>query len=479
MFFHENDKFLVNEAKLKILLIDPPFHRIMGFYRYFFPFGLASLSSYLKKKGHEVVIYDADHGKTPIPRTSTELLEIFPKYLEGIKNPNHEIWQEVEETIATIKPDLIGVSFLSTKLGSVIQTVNIAKKIYPKIPVVLGGAHPSFFYEVSLNQTRADFIILGEGEETFAELISCLEKKENNFHQIAGLAFKGNQGNITCTAPRALLKNIDQLPFPDRDSLLKQHTYRPDDLGMMMTSRGCPFNCTFCASIWGRNVRYRSVENIIKEIEWLHNNYNVQKIYFKDDTFTLDKSRIYEFCISLQQRNIKIKWECLTRIELIDEELIQKMREAGMDYLKIGIETGSERLLKKTNKNITIAQIRKGAEILRATKQDWSAFFMIGYPDETEEEIFMTWNLIEEIKPTYVSMSILVPYPGSQYYYELEELGWISQNSNWNLYDPFSLETHFTLKIPRKRWQELARKTMEFVDDYNQRRQKEKKNNEK
>lgn len=452
---------------MKILLIEPPFHRFMGFYRYFFPFSLSSLSSYLNKAQHQILIYDADHGNEPVFMTSSDLLDVFPKYLEGIKNLSHPVWKEAENIIRSFKPDVIGITFMSTKIGSVKNIVEISKRIFPHIPVILGGAHPSVLYKSALQQTKADFVVIGEGENTFAELVNEFHNGGSNFDKIEGLVFQTSNGKIIRTPPRSLIADLDSLPFPDRESLYKLETYRPDDLSMIMTSRGCPYNCTFCSSIWERRVRSRSISNIIQEIEYLIDRFNAKNIYFKDDTFTINKKRVQEFCEAIKQKNIHVNWECLTRIELIDEELILKMQEAGMGYLKIGIETGSPRLLKATNKNITIDQIKKGAEILNKIGQKWSAFFMIGYPDETEEEIYMTWKLIEEINPTYISMSIMVPYPGCEYYYQLEKIGAINKNSNWNLYDPFSLQTHFTQKIEPEKFKKLAIQTMKFVDEYN------------
>jgi len=452
---------------MKILLIEPPFHRLMGFYRYFYPFGLSSLAAFLKEKGHQILIYDADHGEKPAFMTSSELLSVFPKYLEGIKNLNHPIWKEIETIIKNHKPDLVGITFMSTKKGSVENIINISKNIFPQTPVVLGGAHPSILYKSSFEQTQADFVIIGEGEQTFSELIDYLQDGKNNFEEIKGLVFKTPEGEIQKTAPRPLIKDLDVLPFPDRESLYRLESYRPDDLSMIMTSRGCPYNCTFCSSLWEQRVRNRTIPNILEEIKYLIHKFGTKNIYFKDDTFTINRKRIFAFCDALEQENIKINWECLTRIELLDEELILRMRKAGMNYLKIGMETGSPRLLKVSNKKLTLDQIKKGAKLLNRLNQKWSAFFMIGFPDETKEEIFMTWKLIEEIKPTYVSMSILVPYPGCQDYYDLERIGAIHENSDWNLYDPFSLETHFTQNIKKKEFQELTVKTMKLVDDHN------------
>lgn len=452
---------------MKILLIEPPFARFMGFYRYFFPFSLASLSAYLKPEGYEILIYDADHAEKPINMSSTDLLQVYHKYLEGIKDLQHPIWAEVESIIKDFKPDLIGITYMSTKMGSVNNITQIAKQLYPNVPIVIGGAHPSILYASTLKQTQADFVVLGEGEASFAELIQYIQEGNINYENIRGIAFRGEDGQIVKTPPRPLINDLDSLPFPDRDSLYRLDKYRPDDLGMIMTSRGCPFNCTFCSSLWERRTRFRSISNIVEEIEYLIEKYNVQNIYFKDDTFTANRKRILSFCDTLMQKKIKINWECLTRIELIDEELILRMREAGMFNLKIGIETGSERLLSATNKNLSLQEIRRGAAILNRLGEKWSAFFMLGYPDETEAEMQQSWDLIEEIKPTYVSMSILVPYPGCDIYYDLEKAGVLNENTDWNLYDPFSLYANSSLVFDKEKFQEMARATMKFVDEYN------------
>lgn len=443
--------------------------RFMGFYRFFFPYALGALSAYLKKDGHDVLIYDVDHGQTPVPMTSTDLLNVFHKYLEGIKELSHPIWKEVEAVIRDFQPDLIGITFLSTKMGAVQNLVRVAKNMFPAVPVVLGGAHPSVLYESSLKKTGADYVVIGEGEEAFSELVHFLESGRENPENIQGLAFQSENGDIVRTPGRPLIKNLDAMPFPDRESLYRKETYRPDDFSMIMTSRGCPFNCAFCSSIWERRVRYRSVPSIVDEIEYLMSRFKTRNIYFKDDTFTLSRKRVLNFCDRLEARGLDINWECLTRIELVDEEIIQRMRRAGMTNLKIGIETGSQRLLYATNKNITLDQIRRGAGILNRLNQKWSAFFMLGYPDETEEEIKMSLDLIKEIRPTYVSMSILAPYPGCQYYYELERLGVLGEDTNWNLYDPFSLYANVNLKMSREHFQNVARETMRFVDCYNKR----------
>ncbi|MDW7761291.1 MAG: radical SAM protein [Acidobacteriota bacterium] len=452
---------------MKILLIDPPFHRFMGFYRYFFPYGLSSIAAALDKSRHEILIYDVDHGEKPVAMTSSDLLRVFPRYIEGIRDTGHLIWREVEQVMASFRPDLVGITFMSTKMGAVAGIVDISKRLFPQVPVILGGDHPTVLYEATLRKLKADAAVIGEGERTFAEIVRRIESGRTDFEGIPGLAVRKPDGEIALSPPRPLIEDIDTLAFPDRESLHKLDTYRPDDLSMIMTSRGCPFHCAFCSSIWERRVRNRSIPHIMREITYLVERFGTRNLYFKDDTFTVDRRRVREFCRAIKDSRLDVRWECLTRIELVDPEILEEMREAGMIYLKIGIETGSPRILKDTGKNLTLEQIRRGARILREAGQKWSAFFMIGYPDETEEDIRMSRDLIGEIRPTYVSMSTLVPYPGCRYYYDLEKDGLIGEDSDWNLYDPFSLETHFTRRIGRERFRELVIDTMAFIDDYN------------
>jgi radical SAM superfamily enzyme YgiQ (UPF0313 family) len=452
---------------MKILLIEPPFARFMGFYRYFFPFSLSSLSAYIKPQGHQTLIYDADHAGHPVDMTSQELLDAFPLYLEGYRNPEHPVWREAEEVMREFRPDLIGLTYLSTKKGAVEVLTRTAKRLFPDVPVVLGGSHASFLPESSLEQTGADFVVIGEGEETLSELIRFIETGDTCYSNILGLAYRHPSGSIAKTAPRPLISDLDSLPIPDRESLHRLDSYRSDDMGMIMTSRGCPFSCTFCSSLWGQRVRHRSISNILSEIRYLHERFGTRNIYFKDDTFTADRNWVLAFCEALKKTNLPISWECLTRIELVSEDLVLRMRESGMFNLKIGIETGSERLLRATNKKISLDQIKRGAAVLNQMGQKWSAFFMLGYPDETEEEIRMSWQLIEEIRPTYVSMSILAPYPGCSTYYELLDRGELGEDTDWNLYDPFSLNANASRVIAPERFQELAKQTMALVDAYN------------
>ncbi|MFH0987864.1 MAG: radical SAM protein, partial [Parcubacteria group bacterium] len=198
-------------------------------------------------------------------------------------------------------------------------------------------------------------------------------------------------------------------------------TYTSEDMGLLFASRACPFNCTFCSSagIWGRKTRYRSVANIISEIKAVQKDYGTIQFSFKDDTFTLDKRRVLEFCRALREEDINIKWDCNARINLIDAELLKTMKQNGCNGLKVGIESGSDRILQLMQKGITTTQIRDKGKVLNQSGIHWTGYFMMGLPTETAEDMRTTARLMREIKPDFASLSVYEPFPGT----ELFELG--------------------------------------------------------
>jgi len=196
--------------------------------------------------------------------------------------------------------------------------------------------------------------------------------------------------------------------------------YGSEDMGLMMTSRGCPYNCSYCAtSVWGKKVRYRSIENVVREIRMVKDRGGCRQFTFKDDCFTLNKNRVIDLCGTLLKERIAINWECNTRINLIDEEILTKMKKAGCNSIKVGIESGSERVLRFINKKITLDQCKNAAKLLHKIGIHWTGYFMIGLPSETKEEMCQTLQFMKELRPDYASISVYEPFPGT----ELFEIG--------------------------------------------------------
>lgn len=453
---------------MKILLIDPPYERFIGFKSEWFPMGISYIASYLMARGHDVGIYHAEHGPDTEYKSVVKYSESFNKYKSAIESDDHPIWAEVKREISSFYPEVVGVSVLTPKVPSAFKIAEICKNIDPKMVVVFGNHHPTIRSDEILLNENVDFVVRGEGEETFSSLLDNLGSSSPDYHTIAGLSFRDN-GKIINNNDRARIDNLDVLPFPARDKLLNLETYTPTQLSMVMTSRGCPYSCAFCAShnMWSKKVRFRSIENIINEINELKKVYSVKNITFMDDSFTINRKRVKELCAALIEDNIGITWSCLTRVNIISDEIIALMKKAGCTKVDVGIESGNQRVLDLINKGITVEQVRKAAEILRRNKMYWSGFFMFGFPTETENEIFDTINFLKELKPNWANISIFTPYPGTELYKLSLEKDLISEPPDYTLYSHQNSKLRFTDKISRERFYSLARHVLSEVHKYN------------
>jgi len=403
---------------MRVVLVDPPFYRFIGYYNRYFPLGLTYLAAVLRNEGHEVLIYDADCNVNPSRMDFARLEDSYPFYLRSLKDANHPIWQEVRETILKFHPDMVGITIWTTFAGSAFRTASLCKEIDEDMPVAMGGPHASIKCdEVMRICPDVDFLVRGEGEVTLLELVKAIDKRWGKrgarFSDIKGISYRQN-GGIVHNLDREFIQDMDTIPMPARDLLLNKDSYNPEDMGLMMSSRGCPYNCAFCAtSIWRRKTRYRSIDNVIKEINMISNSYGTKQFAFKDDTFTVNRKRVLELANRLMKESIKITWDCNTRVDLIDEELLRKMKEAGCNGIKVGIETGSERVLASINKKTTLSQAIEAANLFRKVGIHWTGYFMMGLPSETKEDVYKTLSFIKELKPDYASFSVYEPFPGT------------------------------------------------------------------
>jgi len=292
-------------------------------------------------------------------------------YIRSELNVNVEIIDanqerlSVEETLKRILKknyDVVGISFMTPQADYAYELSKKIKQANEKIYIVHGGVHPTLCPTDSLNN-YADFCVIGEGEITFKELLETIMKEEERAN-VDGLAYKVND-EIKFTKPRQFVQNLDEIPSPAFD-LLPIKKYKEDihvrkGLAIpIMASRGCPFNCTFCASpaLWRRKVRYRSAHNILDEIEKYIKEYNIRKFHFYDDNFLLSEKRMIEFCETVEKRGLDFEWICLGRADTINRypEVLTKMKQAGCAGLEIGVETLDENVLSSTNKKITASE---------------------------------------------------------------------------------------------------------------------------
>jgi len=300
----------------------------------------------------------------------------------------------------------------------ILKIAEAVKKNRSDIITVIGGIHATVSPEKVLLNKAIDFIVIGEGEVTFDQLLKKLSQPEE-FKNIKGLGFKENN-QIIVNPRRELIKDINQLPIPAYD-LLKTEDYRSPYMSKtpfisMIRSRGCPFQCIFCGvqNMFGRSYRVQDPKKTIQEIDYLVDKFKVKEIGFKDSEFTLNQENINQLCDLLIERNYDIIWSCNARVDCGSYQLYKKMKKAGCQIISFGAESGDEHILKILKKGITIEQIKNGVKQAKAAKIKTSVNFMIGSPEETKETIEKTINLAKEINPDYVHFSFATPFPGTE-----------------------------------------------------------------
>ena len=416
------------QPEKRILLIAPPFYRLMGSHYNGLHLGIGYIASVLKQHGHEVKVYNADYSNTDEYSDQRQLFESYNLYKATLNDLSHPIWQEVRGKISDFAPDFIGITMLTANYKAAKNIAEIAKAVNNKIKVIVGGAHPTLDPEGTLAVEVFDYVIRGEGEFTFLELVSGQEEE-----QIKGLSFK-RDGKPVHNENRPFIQDLDCLPFPSRDSFLNDTEYL--DFGHVITGRGCPFSCSYCASpqLWQRTVRFRSVSNVIDELEHLKKNYNSSLVHFADDTFTLNKQRAKEICREIIKRQLGITWVSETRADCLDEELVALMKEAGCVRIKIGAESGSDRILRKVCKGTTIEEIRRAVRLIRDQGLPLTVHLMAGFPGETNEDLRQTIDFAKELKADYYSLSVLAPYYGTEIWDELEKSGRKPDMEHWEYF---------------------------------------------
>src|SRR3989339_53363 len=406
------------KEKKRILLISPPFYRLMGSHFNGLNLGLSYIAAVLQQQGHEVRIYNADYLDTDSYLNQREIFQHYGAYKEALNDLNHPIWEEVSDAIKAFSLDVVGISVYTAAIKSSKNIARMIKAVNEKILVIVGGPHPTLDAEGTLQCQDFDLAIRGEGEENFLELLSGKETQS-----ILGLSYrKGTK--IIHNPDRPFIENLDSIPLPSRDLFWNNgQGLKKLDLGYILTGRGCPFCCTFCASpaIWKRKTRFRSVESVLREIEMVLKDNPTTIIYFVDDTFTLKKDRAKEICRQIIERGYNFKWKCDTRADCLDEELVKLMKWAGCICAKIGVESGSERIIKQIKKNATKEVMMRAARLIKAAGISLTVYLMAGFPGETDADLRETIEFAKELQADYYSLSVLAPYYGTEIYEEVKD----------------------------------------------------------
>ena len=392
----------------EILLIVPPDRS----YDRRLPLGIMQISSYLTSKGFENDVCD----------------------YKGITQ--EEGMKKIKKFILDNKPKFVGMSCFITELPIMKELCEFIKKQDKNTVVIIGGPYPTerpdHFVE---KEVMFDYLVLGEAEESFYELIKEIKEGKDG-KNLSGISYV-HEGKLIKNPERPEIQNLDDIPFPAYEKVDMKYYTQPNSWTirgvylsslLVFTARGCPYVCKFC-TVRDRRPRMMSPAKIVDHLEILAKKYNVDGIQFGDDTFTLYKWRVYEIFKLLKERNIKLIFGIQTRADLLDEELVKFLKENGVIQVNMGIESGSDRMLKVVDKRVDVARIRQTAEICRRLGMRMSAFMMINIPGETKQDVEESLSLVKDAKFNVTQWSIYNPYPGTDLGGELdlEDLNVISK----------------------------------------------------
>lgn len=335
-------------------------------------------------------------------------------------------YDEIGEEIIKRNPDIISISALTPTIGSALDSADKIKSVKPDAIVVLGGYHPSFEYQSVLEEESVDVVVRGEGEYTMLDLVQTIEDG-GDLKEVEGLAFKDKDtGDLIVTPDRPIIHDLDELPFP-AFHLFPMEKYKilniTTNVATIITTRGCPMQCSFCSSaaLHGRYLRRRSYKNVVDEIEMRLKEENIDTIAFMDDTFTLDVKFVRNFCEEIKRRNLKFWWGCTTRVDTLNEELLEMMKDAGCITLFMGVESADQQMLDKMNKNITVSKTINAFKLSRKVGIRTIASCVIGMPEDTKESMRKTIEFVKSLNPSYALYSLATPYPGTRFYKETFE----------------------------------------------------------
>ncbi len=390
-----------------------------------YPLGLGYLYTYLESRGVAVGILDLQ----------TEAFSIT----------------DVSRLVAKEKPVLVGISFLTHNRFNAFQLAQKIKLVTPEVHIVFGGCHATNAPIDTIANTAADSIVCGEGEVTLYELYTELAEGTGNLRRVQGIVYRDGK-DIIINPERPLIKNLDSLGFPHRKSfrmeayslkmpeaILKRQRYKSDNCAYIITSRGCPFKCSFCSTslIWKNKVRFHSAKHIVDEIEiLLKMGYN--GIFIYDDFFTFDRRHVLSFCNEMKLRGLKIPLFCWGRVDSVTYDTFEKLKEVGLVGISIGIESGSQKILDYFQKNQTPEIVLKAVKVLKDLDIVGKGSFIGGSPPETLLDTYRTIRIIEriyKIQPEFIAGSGytigLQIHPGTKICDELFKSNYFPKDFSW------------------------------------------------
>lgn len=362
------------------------------------PLGILYISSYLKSKGYDVEVLDSTFRRK----------KDYTDYLD-----------QTDSTVVGLYCNLM------TKLN-ILDMIREAKK-RRKI-IILGGPEPASYTEEFLN-AGADIVVIGEGEQTMHELMEEIPKNDvHTLQHVPGIAFRNEKGEVIQTPPRSMVGDLDSIPFPDRNAIdidryiqtwQRHHGYGSVSL---ITARGCPYTCTWCShGVYGFTHRRRTPVNVVDEIEMIRDTYNPDMLWIADDVFTINFRWFYDYYAEMQGRGIRIPFECISRADRVNEDILSKMADLGCFRIWFGSESGSQRILDAMSRKVSTEEIRTMTSVAQRYGIEIGLFVMLGYDGETTRDIEATIEHLKETKPDTFLTTVAYPIKGTAYYNKVEE----------------------------------------------------------
>ena len=420
---------------MKVLLIDPPdtfsvYGRIGKRMPPFAPsLGLAYIAATLERNSISIKLLDARGNNSTIEN----ILEEVKKY----------------------DPHIVGITCMTPSFAISVEIAKTIKSNYNDTCIIMGGPHVTpTAKDILEKQPFVDIAVIGEGENTMLDIA-----KGMNLAEISGIAYRSN-GDVVINNKRPLTRNLDTIPFPARHLYNLNSYHQPihesygTPLTTVMTSRGCPYDCSFCSSkiTFGRSIRYRSVGSVMEEIDHLIQKYRIKGIKFADDTFTLNEKRLEHLCCEIRKR--KIYWIGNSRVETLNKDILALMKYSGCKLLQFGVESGDPTIQRELKKTDNLEQTQRVFAWAHELKLDTAATFIFGAPSETWETVNKTITFAIQIKPTYANFFILSPYPGTEIYEYMKAHGMMRIKDWTEVKSPKYQD--FIINHPRFTHQELS-----------------------
>nr|WP_321514114.1 radical SAM protein [uncultured Pseudodesulfovibrio sp.] len=365
------------------------------------PLGLATIASVLRTNGHEVAIIDGVAEQMPLP----QIVERAKQF------------------------DIIGVSAMTAHAKRALELIRMLKAETDK-PILAGGVHATTMPHEFL-EDGTDYVVIGEGELTMLDLTNALEADtpKEKFVKIEGICFMLD-GKIVRTPKRPLIENLDDIPLPARD-LLPMHKYSAtiarttrQPSHMLLASRGCPGVCSFCVhKLFGKHVRYNSPERIIEEFLLLVNEYGAKDVAIFDDNFAANKEMVAKVCDKLIELDLDLTWSIESRVDNVDRPTLELLKKAGCTFIAYGVESGSQRILDKMCKQVTLEQIRETIKTTNEVGIKTRGYLILGHLDESIEEMRQTIEFAKSLDLSVASFTLFVPLPGTLDYKRAHKFG--------------------------------------------------------